>query len=54
MIKRRRMLCDRCGADVDDDGAKLTIDGPGMWEWVDLCAECWREFKDYLKRRPNE
>jgi hypothetical protein len=53
MLKGKRnttMYCDKCKVKIDEDWTVLTVDGGDGGEWVDLCAECWKEFKRFLGR----
>jgi hypothetical protein len=52
MIKgrNRKHYCDKCGDPKGDFGATLSVERTNGGEWIDLCAECWREFKRFLGR----
>jgi hypothetical protein len=54
MVKRgRSFICDRCGEKVDSKGCELIPSprGEELIMHVDLCGECWRKLKVYLRLR---
>lgn len=52
----RRTDCDRCGRDRPADPERFAIvasdftDGTAAYEKVLLCADCWRQQRDDLRR----
>lgn len=53
---KRERDCDRCGRDRPRDSGRFTVtvsdfsESTAAYERAFLCVECWRKFRDHLRR----
>jgi hypothetical protein len=50
MIKGRKQYCDKCDEKLNEWGVTLLVDSVHEKEFIDLCVECWDEFKRFIGR----
>lgn len=50
-MKEEIYKCDHCGKimDVIKDYIDAEFEGPGFYETMDLCEDCYRELKEFIE-----